>query len=394
MLCVILPTLEKAGNRTIYYNCDPAQYCVGCLSACNCGCWCVTPANHEPLPSATCFAGSATLVPFGLLYLRAQLPACLGSPHLTLDLLYQLSDYCQQQQQVVQEQQYQQHLRDYTIPDDLQQGPSDQLQQPQQLGSAATATAAVALWQQRLHAIYSSLIIHYWQQGSVITAFKLLDQQLQEHPQSIELWSLAGRLQLQLNMLQHAHASFTRVQQLFLQQQQQGKALPAAGGATAQPTQHLSALQRMVHHNWGCYHALNHNMTLAQHEFSIAQHIRNPSSSTAAAASDDPLAASDLETTGAHHGYEAAAVDGIAAANSAVCLLHMGELTEAISALEAGLQQNPQAFLQECTLYNLGMMYDLAYPPAIAKQTRHQLASSVLRLAADDFDLSCIELKT
>ena len=291
-------------------------------------------AQLRDLPGQQLPAG----VPFGLLYLRAQLPAYLGSPQLTLDRLYQLKDYCQQQQQWPEQQQQQ------DVPDVLQEDRTDQLQQPQPPETAAAAAA----WQQRLHAVNSSLILHYWQQGSVTTAFQLLDQQLQEQPHSMELWSLAGRLQLQLNMLHQAHASFTKVQQIFLQQQQRNKM--AATGYTMLHKQHLAALQRLVHHNWGCYHALSHNMTLAQHEFSIAQHIRDPSSAPpAVAAATDPLVAvGEPQKSSVDHGFQAAAtkVDGVAAANSAVCLLHMGELTEAISALEAGLQQHPQEFLQ------------------------------------------------
>jgi hypothetical protein len=47
--------------------------------------------------------------------------------------------------------------------------------------------------------------------------------------------------------------------------------------------------------------------------------------------------------------------------------------------------------MQECTLRNLGVLYDLAYPAASGRQARHSMAIRLLRRVSDDFDLSCIE---
>ncbi|WIA18703.1 hypothetical protein OEZ85_003404 [Tetradesmus obliquus] len=87
------------------------------------------------------------------------------------------------------------------------------------------------------------------------------------------------------------------------------------------------------------------------------------------------------------------AVDGVALSNSAVCLLHMGQLTEAISCLEAGLQQHPADTAQECTLLNLGIMFDLAYRTSSAQQARRHIASSLMRSVPDDFDLAVMALE-
>jgi hypothetical protein len=46
--------------------------------------------------------------------------------------------------------------------------------------------------------------------------------------------------------------------------------------------------------------------------------------------------------------------------------------------------------LQECTLFNLGIMFDLAYRASSAQQARRHIASSLVRRVPDDFDLATI----
>jgi tetratricopeptide (TPR) repeat protein len=273
-------------------------------------------------------------VPFGLLYLRAQLPSCQGDSSFTLDLLHDLRCSCKQQLQLAHQQQglvpKQQQPQAPQL--DVALGRIDQQQIRTPVSAADAAAAAVALWQHRLCGVTCSLVLHHWQAGSVAAALHLLDQQLLLQPSDCQLWSLAGRLFLQINVMKQAHRCFTKVQQLVSerQQQQQGEAAVCA------------RLQQLVRHNWGCYHALSNNMTAALHEFDTAQQ----EAAAAAAASKISLPVSNQEVAGAdsdqaQQAAAAAVFDGVALSNSAVCLLHMGQLTEAISCLEAGLQQHP-----------------------------------------------------
>jgi tetratricopeptide (TPR) repeat protein len=274
-------------------------------------------------------------VPFGLPYLRAQLPACQGDSKLTIDLLHDLRCYCQQQLAHQQHGHYskQQQQQEPQAQSDVAFSRIDQ--QESRTAEAAEKAAAVALWQHRLCGVTSSLVLHHWQAGSVTAALQLLDQQLLLQPADCQLWSLAGRLFLQLNVMKQAHRCFTKVQQLVQervqqqqqQQQQQEQQQQQQQGEVAGCVR----LQQLVHHNWGCYYALSNNMTAALHEFDTAQQV------TAAATATD-VTDTAAQTTQV---VAAAAVDGVALSNSAVCLLHMGQLTEAISCLEAGLQQHP-----------------------------------------------------
>lgn len=51
-----------------------------------------------------------------------------------------------------------------------------------------------------------------------------------------------------------------------------------------------------------------------------------------------------------------------ASANKASCLVHLGELTEAIRVLEIALQENPVQALDEGIVANMCALYELAYP--------------------------------
>jgi hypothetical protein len=44
--------------------------------------------------------------------------------------------------------------------------------------------------------------------------------------------------------------------------------------------------------------------------------------------------------------------------------------------------------LQECSLFNLGIMFDLAYRASSAQQARRHIAGSLMRSLPDDFDLA------
>jgi hypothetical protein len=46
--------------------------------------------------------------------------------------------------------------------------------------------------------------------------------------------------------------------------------------------------------------------------------------------------------------------------------------------------------LQGCSLFNLGVMFDLAYRASSAQQARRHIASSLVRCVPDDFDLAAM----
>jgi hypothetical protein len=349
-------------------------------------------------------------MPFGLLYLRALLPAHLGDADLSLDLLYELQSYCQQQmtdhspctnqqesplipalgnscQSQDRQQQQQQHLPpDERIadagpgvgdqsPKDMIQAQNSFMQQQQQQPyhpnhktnlpskfptSQAPTPAAPQLgdvWYQRWQGVSCQLISHHWQQHSVAAAFAQLELLLAAAPTNVLLWSLAGRMQLQLRLGAAAHRSFETAQQLVqqeskkLQQQQQQQqqlqtdhhqqhdmssscsSLGAAAAAvkrspaTSTPSWELGLLQQAVLLNWGCYHALANDMEAAAASFESVRGVL-----------EEPEQRPGLNNC--------SNLVSVAAANSAVCLMYSSQLTEAISAIEAGLQGDQPLLLQ------------------------------------------------
>jgi trafficking protein particle complex subunit 12 len=77
--------------------------------------------------------------------------------------------------------------------------------------------------------------------------------------------------------------------------------------------------------------------------------------------------------------------------NSAICLLHLGRLTEAVSRLECCLKEDPVTALDEGLIFNLCTLYDLTYPDeARAKKTiLHRLAT---RFGRQGFNLDSISI--
>jgi tetratricopeptide (TPR) repeat protein len=78
--------------------------------------------------------------------------------------------------------------------------------------------------------------------------------------------------------------------------------------------------------------------------------------------------------------------------NSAICLLHLGRLTEAVSRLESCLKEDPGTALDEGLIFNLCTLYDLTFPDeAKAKKTiLHRLAT---RFGRQGFNLDSISIQ-
>ena len=55
-----------------------------------------------------------------------------------------------------------------------------------------------------------------------------------------------------------------------------------------------------------------------------------------------------------------------AANNLAVCALHRGTIFEAVSQIEAAVQENPQVFLHPQIVHNLRILYVVSLKPAAA----------------------------
>ena len=62
-----------------------------------------------------------------------------------------------------------------------------------------------------------------------------------------------------------------------------------------------------------------------------------------------------------------------------------------LQTLEANLQSEPQAMLQEALLRNLGNIYDLY--SASSDGAKRSLSNWALHIVPDDFDLSSLELQ-
>lgn len=86
---------------------------------------------------------------------------------------------------------------------------------------------------------------------------------------------------------------------------------------------------------------------------------------------------------------EADPTDGAAHNNKALCLMYARDLVGAIRVLEEALQ--PQRCpLNETLVRNLCSMYELASTSSTT--TKKNLSNWLMRLAPDDFDLTCTRL--
>ena len=72
--------------------------------------------------------------------------------------------------------------------------------------------------------------------------------------------------------------------------------------------------------------------------------------------------------------------------NSAICLVHLGRLAEAIDRIESCLRRNPGKALDEGVVFNLCTLYDLAYPDT-AQDKRAVIAKLAARFGREGFDM-------
>ncbi len=75
--------------------------------------------------------------------------------------------------------------------------------------------------------------------------------------------------------------------------------------------------------------------------------------------------------------------------NSAICLLHIGRLAEAIEKLEECVRENPRVALDEGIVLNIATLYDLAFPDSAAEK-KAVLKSLASKYGRQGFDLNVI----
>ncbi|KAG9132576.1 hypothetical protein Leryth_022162 [Lithospermum erythrorhizon] len=82
--------------------------------------------------------------------------------------------------------------------------------------------------------------------------------------------------------------------------------------------------------------------------------------------------------------------DAVAINNKALCLMYLRDLTDGIKVLENALERVPTTVLNETIVKNLCSMYELAYVNHV--DVKKTLSSWMVRVAPDDFDMSCIRV--
>lgn len=77
--------------------------------------------------------------------------------------------------------------------------------------------------------------------------------------------------------------------------------------------------------------------------------------------------------------------------NIAVCLLHCGKQKEAVNLLEAVINLNPTAGLQESLLMNLSTLYELE--SSTAMENKYKMLRLVSKYKGDAVSLHCLKLQ-
>lgn len=248
----------------------------------------------------TQLAGGGTVVPFALRRLRAELPYRLGRQEESIDRLYQLLEWCAEQEG---------------------------------MASAAAAgdveaAAAQRLWARRHRDVLLTLVNRHCCGQQHACALSLLDRLLQRDERDAAAWQEAAMVQALLGDTAAAASSLQRVERLLEQQKADDS------GSVSGPAQQLSAQQRqqLLHRNRGLLAFLQ-------------QDYRGATRECQAAAALDPT-------------------DATAANNHALALMYSNQLGEAVAALEAAFRRAPATLLQEAVVSNLVSMLGLAASPA------------------------------
>ncbi|KAL4451169.1 hypothetical protein ABPG77_009241 [Micractinium sp. CCAP 211/92] len=274
-----------------------------------------------------------TVVPFALRRIRAELPYWLGRQEESINRLYQLLEWCAEQEA--------------TAAAAATAGTSS---------SGNEAAAAQRLWGRRHRDVLLTLVNRHCRGQQYPAALALLDRLLQLDGSDAEAWQEVGMVQALLGDTAAAATSLQRMEHL-LQQQQQQEQQPGDADSAAMATPQLSAQQRqrLLHRNRGLLAILQHDYRGAAREYQAALAL-------------DPT-------------------DATAANNHALALMYSNQLGEAVAALEAAFRRAPVALLQEPVVSNLASMLELAASPTSLAEKR-RFAGWVHTVAPDDFDIS------
>ncbi|KAL3679197.1 hypothetical protein R1sor_022153 [Riccia sorocarpa] len=353
---------------------------------------------------------SGSMVPFALRWLQAELPHRLGKTSTTIDLLYDLLAHCNERIDFLQSSIEQRSKRDSesreqstvtadSAKEDRQEensnpavpateekehketvntsveedgSPSPKVELPTEepamsdvgsnflpseviedddFGDFVTSTVdegntvystLLNRWRRRQEVVLCSVLGHHLSQKDYMVCLKWLEDLVKKRPHDVVVLSKFGYVQLQLGDLYGARRTFATVEAICEQQGRSGSSLIA----------------RLLARNRGLLY------------FSLKQY---------------PKAMKEFEAV-----LELDPGDVVAANNKALCLMYSRDLVTATQVLETALQRYPLTALNETLVLNLCSMYELASMNSV--ESKRTLSAWILRLAPDDFDLTCTRL--
>ncbi|BBN17989.1 hypothetical protein Mp_7g18580 [Marchantia polymorpha subsp. ruderalis] len=197
-------------------------------------------------------------------------------------------------------------------------------------------------WRRRQEVVLCSVLGHHLNQKDYIICLKWLEDLVKKRTHDVVVLSKYGYVQLQLGDLYGARRTFATVEAICEQQGRSGSSLIAS----------------LISRNRGLLY------------FSLKQY---------------PKAVKEFDAV-----LELDPGDVVSANNKALCLMYSRDLVGATQVLETALQKNPLTALNETLVLNLCSMYELASMNSV--ESKRTLSAWILRIAPDDFDLTCTRL--
>lgn len=328
-------------------------------------------AHPKEFPGQT-----GSMVPFALRWLSAELMHRMGRSAEALDQLYELLSRCDLKMRVLREEQAASPVQPAAVemeqvsgaewcslksaaespgglpslyrPGASKQGDAEEL--CDDLGGLDHAggvgapdsrkSKGLSLWTRRQELVLYTALNHHVADRNFLAALQLCQVLVRRRPQDPMLLSKLGYTQLQMGDVEGARAAFARVE--------------AAAGRNSPGDARVASLVRR-----------NRGLLL----FALKEY-------TPALTEFDQVLQVDPTDAAAHN-------------NKALCLMYARDLVGAIRVLEEALQ--PQRCpLNETLVRNLCSMYELASTSSAV--TKKNLSNWLMRVAPDDFDLTCTRL--
>ncbi|KAL2613692.1 hypothetical protein R1flu_025384 [Riccia fluitans] len=345
---------------------------------------------------------SGSMVPFALRWLQAELPHRLGKTSTTIDLLYDLLAHCNEridflqssmeqlskresesreestvtaedkQEESVSATEDKQEEETVNAPVEEEGSTSPNVELPSEepaisdvgsnflpseviedddFGDFVTSTVdegntvystLISRWRRRQEVVLCSVLGHHLNRKDYMVCLRWLEDLVKKRPHDVVVLSKFGYVQLLFGDVYGARRTFTTVEAICEQQGRSGSSLMA----------------RLLARNRGLLY------------FSLKQY---------------PKAMKEFEAV-----LELDPGDFVAANNKALCLMYSRDLVTATQVLETALQRYPLTALNETLVLNLCSMYELASMNSV--ESKRTLSAWILRLAPDDFDLTCTRL--